>query len=319
MLALLAGTAAAQPAAPGSAPAFVFATVVEGRAVLGARDDYVQATTPLERSAKLNTTEAVGEERFRQHMQNAVQDWTPEQRANLNPLLDRMAGFLKGLRWQRPERILLVQADATLEDDAPHTRANAIILPQSVYARGPGFMAYLLAHETFHVLSRNNPALREALYAAIGFQRCDTVSIPPAVQALRITNPDAVESRHTIALRFQGQPVDVLPYIRFASDAIDPRAGFISQVQVAWMPVDRQGGACVVRAGPLERGAPPQAYEGLFEQIGRNTQYLFHPEEILADNFAQLFLTTMRGSTEGVASPEVLERMRTILFEGATP
>jgi len=318
-LALLAGAAAAQPAAPGRAPEFVFATVAEGRAVLAARDDYVLATSPLERSAKLNTLDAVSEERFRQHMQNAVQDWTPEQQQNLAPLAERMAGFLKGVRWQMPGRILLVQVDATLEDDAPHTRANAIMLPQSVYARGPGFMAYLLAHETFHVLSRHNPELREALYAAIGFKRCDTISLPPAIERLRITNPDAVESRHTIALRHEGRAVDVLPYIRFDAETIDPRAGFIKQVQVAWMPVDRQGGACIVRAGPLERGLPPQEYQGLYEQIGRNTEYLFHPEEILADNFTQLFLTTVRGSTEGIPSPEVLEKMRAILFGSATP
>jgi hypothetical protein len=319
MLALLAGTAAAQPAAPGRAPEFVFATIAEGRAVLGARDDYVQANSPLERSAKLNTAEPVSEERFRQHMQNAVQDWTPAQQKNLAPLAERMAGFLRGARWQMPDRILLVQVDATLEDDSPHTRANAIMLPQSFYARGPGMMAYLLAHETFHVLSRNNPALREALYASIGFKRCDTVSIPPAVERLRITNPDAVESRHAITLRYQGQALEVLPYIRFPSEAIDPRQGFIRQVQVAWMPVDRQGGACVVRAGPLERGLPPQEYQGLYEQIGRNTEYLFHPEEILADNFTQLFLTTMRGSTDTVASPEILDKMRAILFGNTAP
>ncbi|MGH8618904.1 MAG: hypothetical protein ACREUW_14520 [Burkholderiales bacterium] len=314
-LALLAGAAAAQPAAPGRAPAFVFATVAEGRAVLGARDDYVLATSPLERSAKLKTGEAVDEERFREHMRNAVQDWTPEQRKNLAPLLDRMAGFLKATRWRMPDRILLVQSDATLEDDAPHTRANAIIVPRSFYEQGPGAMAYVLAHETFHVLSRNNPELREALYAAIGFKRCDTVSVPATVERLRITNPDAVESRHTIALRYEGRPVDVLPYIRFPAETIDPRAGFMRQVQVAWLPVDREGGACRVRAGPLEAGLPPQAYDGLFEQVGRNTQYLFHPEEILADNFTQLFFSTLRGSTEDVASPEVLEKMRRILFD----
>lgn len=314
-LVLLAGLASAQPAAPGRAPAFVFATVAEGRAVLGARDNYVLATSPLERSAKLKTAETVSEERFREHMQNAVLEWTPEQRKNLAPLLDRMAGFLKGLRWQAPARILLVQSDATLEDDSPHTRANAIILPRSYYEQGPGALAYVLAHETFHVLSRHNLELREALYAAIGFRRCDTVNVPAAIERLRITNPDAVESRHTIALRHQGQPVDALPYIRFPSDATNPRDGFIRQVQVAWMPVDRQGGVCTVRAGPLERGLPPQEYEGLFEQVGRNTQYLFHPEEILADNFTQLFFATLRGSTEGVASPEVLEKMRRILFD----
>jgi hypothetical protein len=43
-------------------------------------------------------------------------------------------------------------------------------------------------------------------------------------------------------------------------------------------------------------------------QIGRNTPYTIHPEEILAENFALL----VRGETD-VPSPEVLRRMEDVL------
>jgi hypothetical protein len=48
--------------------------------------------------------------------------------------------------------------------------------------------------------------------------------------------------------------------------------------------------------------------EGLYEQVGRNTGYLIHPEEILADNFAVLFQKPPK-----IASPEIIERIRRIL------
>jgi hypothetical protein len=54
--------------------------------------------------------------------------------------------------------------------------------------------------------------------------------------------------------------------------------------------------------------------DGLFEQIGRNTQYLWHPEEILADNFAILVLGELSAKPLSPPSPEVLERLRPILF-----
>lgn len=60
--------------------------------------------------------------------------------------------------------------------------------------------------------------------------------------------------------------------------------------------------------------APPEL-EGLFEQFGRNTRYLFHPEEVLADNFVELFFASLRDKPREVPSPEVLERIRKILFD----
>lgn len=307
--------AGAQPAATGSVPAFVYATRSEARAVLGARDEYVRASTPLERSAKLKTAEPVDEERFARHMQDAAQEWTQEQRQRIAPVLEGLTRFLGGVKWRIPERILLIQAGAALEEDSPHTRANAIVMPASYLARGPNVLAHVLVHETFHVLTRNNEPLREQLYAAIGFGRCESVVIPDEIARLAITNPDTVESRHTIAVRYRGEPVEALPYIRFPSERVDPRKGFLSQLEVAWLLVDRQGTGCRAREGPQARGVSPDELEGLYEQIGRNTSYLFHPEEILAENFALLVYRSLGRPLKGLPSPEILDRMRGILLE----
>src|SRR5688572_22426694 len=225
LLALLAAAlpAYAQRAPGGTAPVFVFATAAEGGAILATRDDYVLATMPLERQAKLRTAEPVDHERFLEHMRGTTLEWTEEQRANLQKITDRLAGFLKSVKWRMPERMLLVQTKPDLEDDLPHTRANAIVFPASYYRRGPATATFVLAHEAFHVMTRYNPELKEKLYAEIGFKRCATVSIPPAIARLRITNPDTVEDRHTIAVKHRGKPVEALPYIRLPSEQIDPR------------------------------------------------------------------------------------------------
>ena len=315
LLALLAAppVAWAQRAPGGSAPAFVFATAAEGSAILGTRDDYVRATMPLERSAKLRTADTVDEERFLRHMRGTTLEWTAEQRANLAKLTEPLARFLKDVKWRMPDRMLILQT-TDLENDLPHTRANAIVIPTAYYKRGPGMLAQVLPHEVFHVMTRHNPELKERLYAAIGFKRCDTVSIPPAIERLKITNPDTVDDRHTIAVRYRGKPVEALPYIRFPSDKIDPRQGFATQIQVAWLLVDRKGNDCRGRDGP-DASVDPNELEGLFEQIGRNTQYLFHAEEVLADNFTQLFLESLTGKPRSVPSPEILEKIRKIIFE----
>jgi len=304
----------AQSANDPAASAYAFATAAEGRAILGARDDYVRATSALERSAQLRTGDKVDEGRFMQFMQGTVLDWTEEERRHLRPLIARLDRFLSGFKWKRPGKILLVRVDAALESGAPHTRANGIMLPKNEFTAEQ--LTYVVSHETFHVLTREDSALKERLYGAIGFRRCERIEIPESVSRMRVTNPDAVENRHTIAVRYRGRAVEAMPFLRFKSDDIDTRSGFLGNARVAWLLVDRERADCRVRDGSTaEAEGAPEELQGLFEQIGRNTQYLAHPEEILADNFFQLFVSAFRRPSAEVQSPEILERMRAILFQ----
>jgi hypothetical protein len=304
----VAGSAAQAPD-----PAFQFASVAQGRAILGARDDYVRATAPLERSAKMHTTEAVDEERYARYMEGAALAWTDEDRCLLQPLLAQLAPVLPSLRWQRSKPVLLIKAAADFEDGLPHTRANAIVLPQGSERVAAGMLTAIMAHELFHVLSRDDARLKERLYAAIGFRPCTSLELPQPVAGLRVTNPDAPLHRHTIAVRYRGQPVEVMPFPSFASEGIDPLQGFKNQVRVLWLLVDREGGACKARAPAAGEAPEPQDLEGLFEQVGRNTRYLWHPEEILADNFALLLIGMLRAAPLAVPSPEVLEKLQKLL------
>src|SRR5258706_16383790 len=132
---------------------------------------------------------------------------------------------------------------------------------------------------------------------------------------IRAPTPAGVENRHTIAVRYRGRAAEAMPFLRFKSDDIDTRSGFLGNARVAWLLVDRERAECRVRDGSTaEAEGAPEELQGLFEKIGRNTQYLAHPEEILADNFFQLFVSTFRGPRPEVQSPGVLERMRAILF-----
>src|SRR6202008_2078321 len=83
---------------------------------------------------------------------------------------------------------------------------------------------------------------RQDLYGAVGFKICPAVDIPAALAQLRLTNPDAPESRHAITLRRNGQPIEVLPYVHLAAETIDPRAGCGAQMRTSWLQVERQQG-----------------------------------------------------------------------------
>ena len=113
--------------------------------------------------------------------------------------------------------------------------------------------------------------------------------------------PVTVDSEKCIAHKGCTVCVDVCPLDVLA---IDVTKGFSVHARTSWLPVDRHDGNCRARDERLTT----DSLEGLYEQVGRNTGYLIHPEEILADTFALLFRAPAK-----IASPEVPTRIERIL------
>ena len=288
----------------------IFAGAPEAGAILGWEDDYVRATRPLERMAKLRRAQPVDAAEYRRHMAAQALDWTEEERRRLAPLAERVERFVETLRARMPARILLAKA-ADVMDGTPHTRVNAIVLPRAFLASArQGDLAYVIGHELFHLLSRHDERAREQLYAAIGFRPCQRTELPAALERLRITNPDAPEDRHTIRVRHRGQAVEAMPVSMLNSGKLDPARGFLGRMRTSWLLIERRDDVCRATGRSVEA----QELEGLFGQVGRNTGTLIHPEEILADNFAALAIVSLAGRHVPLPSPDVAERIRAILF-----
>ena len=291
-------------AAGAHAQQFHFASQAQAREILSSQDEYVHATAPLERSIMLRTARPVSTEEYAAAMGETALEWTEEERRAIGEALPPLARFLAPMRWKAPATILLIKATSRLMDGFPHTRANAIVLQERMLGEALAskeLLDYLLAHEAFHVLSRADAGLREELYAAIGFRPCTSTAMPEALARLRITNPDEPPKRYTIRVA-QGE---VMPLAHFPSDALEPGEGFMKHVRVSWLRVERRGGHCAAREGGR---LGVEELQGFYEQVGRNTGYVIHPEEILADNFALLYRNTGK-----VRSPEIVERIARIL------
>ena len=252
----------------------------------------------------LRSRENVTPRQYAEAMAQTALEWTEEERRAIGEALPRLERFLAPMRWKAPATIVFIKASSRLMEGFPHTRANAIILQERMLRdalASRDLMDYLLAHEAFHVLTRADAGLRDELYAAIGFRRCASTDIPEALARLRITNPDEPSARYTIRVA-QGE---VMPLAHFPSDAVDPGDGFTKHVRVSWLRVERQDGHCAARED--ERLGVDDLH-GFYDQVGRNTGYVIHPEEILADNFALLY----RGVRD-LRSPEIVERIANIL------
>ena len=110
----------------------------------------------------------------------------------------------------------------------------------------PAMVEFFVVHEAFHVLSRANPGLREELYRR-------SASVPAARSSSRSARaaaphqPRCARSRHAISVRWRGRPVEVLPFVHFASEKVDPKAGFVTQMRTSWLVVERRQDGCVAR------------------------------------------------------------------------
>ena len=283
------------------------ASIETAREVLGTRDEFVARLSPFDRAARMKSADDVDEAAYLAFATAAGREWSNDERARLTAAFAVIEPKLTALLPQQREPILLVKTSGQEEGGAGYTRANAVMLPQA--HEDERELQRLLAHEIFHVVSRNEPELKRALYRAIGFEECGEVVLPPALAARKMTNPDAPVNEHCIELTVDDAKVWGMPILLSREPRFDPAAGraFFEYLTLAMLLVERSDAV----ARPLMRdGAPvlvpPNRVAGLLEQVGRNTNYIIHAEEILASNFELLVM----GGDAAAPSPEVLERIR---------
>lgn len=293
-----------------------FASGNEGRKVLMTKDEFVRHLSPFDRSARMKVDKPVPEDKFLAFVGNSVADWTTEETQRVETAVKKIQALLRDLPLSFPATIQLIKTTGAEEGNAAYTRGTAIIIPKAELAKTQNDLAKLICHELFHVLSRQNPGVREELYRIIGFNQCDDLEFPRELAARKITNPDAPRNDHFIRLEVGGKQCSAVPVLFSTTETYNVERGgeFFAYLDFQFLVIEEGSlpHTKVVYENSAPKLAGPQAVSGFFEQIGRNTQYIIHPEEILADNFALLIL-----GEQNVPSPEVLEKMRKVLTRKA--
>jgi len=130
---------------------------------------------------------------------------------------------------------------------------------------------------------------------------------------IRITNPDDPVNDAFIEVLADGKPVPSIPVLLSRSPKFDPAIGrdIVDYWLLKLLVLEAAGATGGMR--PVLRDGEPvllaiSEVSGFSEQVGRNTAYIIHPEEILADNFA-LMLTG-----RSVESPDVLRKLREVFL-----
>ncbi len=284
-----------------------FAPLDQAQVLLTSRDNFIRRLSPFDRAARVKVERDVSEPEFLEFLAGSVLEWQSDEIARVRRALESLRPKLARFALDFPTTIWMIKTTGLEEGQSAYTRSNAIILPPAKLGYpDPGKFERLIIHELFHVLSRHNPRLRESLYSVVGFRPCGEVDFPPELADRKITNPDAPLNDYAIRVSFKDEALWGMP-ILYARHKYDARQGgeHFEYMVLRLLAIQRDG----IRFKPVYREGRPVCLEidqvsQFFEQVGRNTERVEHPEEILASNF-----TLLVDGAKDVPSPGILDRM----------
>jgi hypothetical protein len=283
---------------------FAPATPEQGAAILSANDEYLSVLSPADLSIRLQGREGTGADLGRVYA-GATQSWTSDESERLRLAVVRHSARLNQLAPWLPDTVFFIKGSRAIEGGIPHTRGPAIFFGPSLPESDDGLDG-LFMHELFHVLSRHSASRHDELYGIIGFVRCPA-ELPRSMTDRAITNPDAPAVRHAAPISESDPTLLATPLLFAAPARYDPAKQHLGQYFDPELQPLRRGADGVCRPAEGVTLSQDAIREAIFARSGRNTNYMFHPEELMADNFSQM----MTGET--VADPWVHERLAALL------
>jgi hypothetical protein len=279
-----------------------FADLHRARHILRHRDDWARQLSDFDLGARQKTARPGSLNQFLAFAEDAAMRWTAQEETGWKALVDKLSHAMKRLNVHLPN-IDLIKTTGKEEFDAAYTREDAILLPArltSLPVNNSRNAYFLLAHELFHILTRSDPHLRDDLYSLLGFRRVKGFEYPPELEERRLSNPDAFEYLHTLAVQSGSGSVNVVPVIqsRLPLDEVIQLPSVFAALDIVLLAVDG-------RSGKVQRDGNGNLIRYNFGNTNwvplmlRNSSYIIHPEELLADNFA----TLMEWRSSGVLPP----------------
>lgn len=205
-----------------------------------------------------------------------------------------------------PDSIHLIKTTGiAYGEGAFYTRENCIIIPQDELKQKDltqeawrEKIQFVMMHELFHIISRENKHLKNALYKLIGFEKLQSkLIVPNVLKANRLLNPDGINISYYIKLyEKEAQTFKMaIPYLSSTSRTYsNKQSDFFNYIKFDLYEIEQTDESSYTLVCN-EEGASlvtEELKQSFFKQIKDNTGYIIHPDEILADNFVFLLLMT---------------------------
>ncbi len=191
-----------------------------------------------------------------------------------------------------PKQLKIVKVKGKPYGDGTfYTREDCIIVPANELQKADeAKFTETMLHEIFHIYSRFHPEQRLQLYDLIGFHPLENadLQIPKQLESRILLNPDGTNIAYAMDIQLSPDntikaiPVLYTPYNGFEKS----KKTFFAHLKFSLFRIERAGrGYAVVCEKDGSSTLDLKNLPDFYRQIKDNTQYIIHPDEILADNF----------------------------------
>jgi hypothetical protein len=207
-------------------------------------------------------------------------------------------------------------------DGVYYTRENCIIIPANELEK-PNFIDFqeVMVHELFHIYSRYHPKKQKALYELIGFKSIGNIrnlQMNPRLKSRILLNPDGVNYAYAINLNKESKAFQAIPLIISNKEKFDSsQTVFFNYLQFDLYKIQPPFSRLIKVESTIE-GKSIIHYNDqsdFWSQIGANTDYIIHPDEVLADNFVLLLKGEKSWKELSPRGQDILKSMKSIIFE----
>lgn len=262
-----------------------FASIDQAQILLSEEDNFTASWSQFDIDSRLQKPASTREELF-EFINSQALSWTEKEQRVMGKSLKRLEKMIAAMKVNLglPDTIYFVKTTAKEEGEATaYTRGNYVVFKEGGSTKKER-LDHLILHELFHVLTRHNSEFRAAMYDIIGFNMMNSVDYPEGLLSSRITNPDAPQTDAFIQLKSKGELSDYMMILY--ADKPYTSGRFFDYVNVGFLKLT----ASTQKEVDLKEGQPQilgmKDADDFFEQVGQNTKYIIHPEEIMAENFA---------------------------------
>ncbi len=169
--------------------------------------------------------------------------------------------------------------------DVYYTKGDIILIPENIFPiNNPENILRVMLHEIFHIVSRQNPELKNEIYRLIGFEKAQKpVKLNKMLSDKLLTNPDGVSYQFFIQLdSILAIPLITSKFGKYRSQ----NASFFNHLQFDIYQLQDKGNYYEAITDDVGNTTIPLKKTPIFfTKIKDNTQYIIHPDEIMADNF----------------------------------
>ena len=281
-----------------------FASADEGKELLLSNDTYYNRLNRNDISYRLQKKGGTVEE-LKLFAASQIKDFTEEEMTLVNEIVEWFLLMCKENGYTLPPMEEIVFVRSTLYDEfgaSGYSTGMQIYLGDELFLRLKGNdeqakikFKHTLIHEMFHCMTRSNPDFRVAMYSIIKFKVEEKeYEFPDEISSCILHNPDVEHMNSHAAFTVNGKKTECAMICMCPPYEKDGEG--LSEVMIGFVPVDNL--ATLYSLNDIM---------DFWDVVGKNTDYILDPEEIMAKNFADALVFGIDGRS--YPNPEMIREV----------